>query len=413
MTSTTAQHPPILLCSEAGGGSGHVTTLATVARALAPQFRSRAIIARLDHADVLAKVCYRVSKGTHLARIPHAPESSVLSWVGWLQSRSFADPAIMKRDFDWWCEVMRAIRPALVVGDYAPTALMAARALGIRSAVTGVAFSLPPATLPRFPDLLTADQLAAHGTVLADVPPPDENAIRDTINHTLGPSGLPPLARLPEVYAADLSLPRGVSLWDPYTDHRDRPLLMPVDPMPPLQGRRGGEVFIYFSTSELKDPATIEALRRLPFDACLVAPRLTVEQAQQLAVNPRVRFSPVPLPRDEIVRRARVILCAGQGGTLSLAVLSGIPVLALPVQHEQLSNALRAAGHLSSVRVLPRAQRSAGAILGTLDDLWSRPALSAAARLMAMELRDAYGETAVAAYRRLLMPLLQTAAPAA
>ena len=63
--------------------------------------------------------------------------------------------------------------------------------------------------------------------------------------------------------------------------------------------------------------------------------------------------------------------------------------------------------------MLPRAQRSAGAILGTLDDLWSRPALSAAARLMAMELRDAYGETAVAAYRRLLMPLLQTAAPAA
>lgn len=409
MTSSKTQPPVILLCSEAGAGRGHATTLATVARALQPEFRSRAIIARLDHADILARSCYRVSRGTHLARLPQAPASGVLSWVGWLQTRSFADPAVMKRDFDWWLAAMRAIRPVLVVGDYAPTALMAARTLGIRTAVTGVAFSLPPATLPRFPALLTVDQLAAHGTVLSDAPPPDEDAVRDSINAALGPAGLPPLARLPEVYTADLSLPRGVSLWDPYAESRDRPLLMPVDPLPPLQGKRGDEVFVYFSTGELRDPETVEALRRLPFDACVVAQRLTPELVADLCTNPRLKISPVPLSKEEIVRRSRVILCAGQGGTLSLAVLSGIPVLALPVQHEQLSNSLRAAGHLGSVRVLPNAVRSADAILEVLAELWSKPAIAAAARLTAMDLRDAYGETAVEAYRRLLVPLAQEA----
>lgn len=399
----------VLLCCEAGAGRGHVTTLATVARALWPDHPCQAILARTTHADVLEPVCDRVDRGTHIGRVPQAPASSVLNWADWLLTRGFADPAILQPRFDWWCEALRAIRPGLVVADFAPTALLAARALGVRSVATGAAFGIPPSKLPQFPDYLTPQQAADHGTVLADAPPPDAAAICAAINLALGPRGLPPLAHLPQVYAADLALPAGVTLWDPYAAWRERPLLMPIDPLPPLQRRAGSEVFIYFSTAELEDVATCAALRRLPFAARLVAPGLTAELARDLAANPRLTIAPAPLSLNEIVARSRVILCAGQAGTLSLAVLAGIPVLALPVQLEQMSNALRAAAQLDSVRVLPRKLRSAEAILATLTELWVRPDLADAARQNAIQIRAQFGESAQESYRRLLMPLLQAA----
>jgi hypothetical protein len=395
-----------LLCSEAWQGRGHVTTLATVARALAPLWRSQGIIAQVDHADVLASVCDRVDRGMHLAPPPDAIPSPSLNWGGWLRMRGFGDPALLRWRFDWWVAALDAIRPALVVADFAPTALLAARARGIPSVVTGAAFSLPPATLARFPDLLSAAEEALQGAARPPAPPIDEDALRDSINTTLVPLGLPPLARLPEVFAADLSLPRGVAIWDPYDGLRDRPLLMPVAELPPLQRQPGAEVFIYFSTSELDDPATRAALLRLPYPATLAGLRLTEAQARDLSANPRITVAPALLPPAEIVRRARVIVCAGQAGTLALSVLAGVPVLALPAQHEQLSNALRAAAALGGVRVLPKARRSAEAILDTIAELWTRPAPAAAARLMAPDLRAAYVDSALDSFRRLLGPLL-------
>ncbi len=403
--------PRVLLCCEAGQGRGHVTTLATVARALAPVARSQAILAQTDHGDILERVCDRVDRGMGLAPVPGAPPSPALTWAGWLRVRGFGDADDLRRRFDWWALAMQSIRPALVVADFAPTALLAARARGIATVATGAAFGLPPATLARFPDLLTPAQDALHGTVRPDAPPPDEAAMCATINAVLGPLGLPPLAHLAEVYAADLSLPRGVAWWDPYDGLRDRPLLLPVEQLPLLQARRGAEVVIYFSTGELDDPATREALQRLPHDAVLVGTEPSPDQARDLARNPRLRLARGLLPQAEMVRRARVIICAGQAGTLSLAVLAGIPVLALPQQHEQLSNALRAAAHLGSVRVLPKVARSTGAILDSLAELWSGAGTATAARLMAMDLRDAYRESALDSYRRLLPPVLHDAVP--
>ena len=226
------------------------------------------------------------------------------------------------------------------------------------------------------------------------------------MNETLGPRGLPSLTWLPEVYAANQSLPHGVSLWDPYAHARDRPLVLPHTPLPPLQRNAGDEVFIYFSREELSEPAIVDALRQLPFKASLVAPVMTAEVSHKLSSNARLTILPQPLSREEIVRRSRVILCAGQAGTLSLGVLAGIPVLALPMQHEQLSNAMRAAEHLNTVRVLPRLSRNAQAIVDALDEVWSSPALGSAAKLYAQELREGYEGDALGTYRRALGQLL-------
>jgi UDP:flavonoid glycosyltransferase YjiC (YdhE family) len=312
----------------------------------------------------------------------------------------------LRPHFEWWSEALRAVRPSVVVADYAPTALLAARAHGIPTVAVGAAFGLPPSTLDRFPDLLTPKQAALHEPAGRELPAAEDNML-DCVNTTLAPLGVPMLARLPEVYAADLSLPHGVSAWDPYTSARGHPLVVPVDPLPPVQRRPGSEIFIYFSTDELHEPAICDALLRLSWRACLVAPGLAPELADLLRENPRLTVLPEPLSREEIVRRSRVILCAGQGGTLGLAALAGIPVLALPMQHEQLSNSLRAAENLSAVRALPKQKRSAEAILDMLNDVMNRPAIGAAARLEALDLRAAYATGAQDIYRRQIGSLLE------
>ncbi|KIC49768.1 hypothetical protein RA29_08960 [Tateyamaria sp. ANG-S1] len=396
----------MLLCCETGEGRGHVTTLATVARALGTSYAYRAIIPELKNADVLTPVCNQVDRGAVLYRLPGQPPAGAFTWAVWLRNRGYADPKILKAQFDWWSEAIRAVRPVLVVADYAPTALLAARAQGIPTVAVGAAFGLPPATLTCFPEVLTPEQAALHDPV-PDEPGPQEKPILDCVNTTLGPLGLSSLAHLPEVYAADLSLPHGVSAWDPYADARDRPLALPFASLPPLKREAGGEIFIYFSTNELAEPAIRDALRRLPFKALLVAPGMSPDMAADLARNPRLSALSAPLSPDQIVHRSRMVLCAGQAGTLSLAVLSGIPVLALPMQHEQLSNALRAAERLSSVRVLPKQVRSAGAILDVIAELWGQPAIGAAAQLAALDLRKMYKRDALSGYRDPIELLMQ------
>lgn len=388
----------VLLCCETGHGRGHVTTLATVARALGPRYTYKAIIPELKNADVLTPVCERVDRGAVLARLSGQPPAGAFTWAVWLRNRGYADPQVLKKQFDWWSEAMRAVRPVLVVADYAPTALLAARAQGIRTVAVGAAFGLPPATLKCFPELLTPVQAAMHDQV-SDDPAPQEDTIRDCVNATLGPLGLPSLTHLPEVYSAGLSLPQGVSHLDPYAEARDRPLVMPLDPLPVLKRGPGRGIFIYFSTKELAETAIRHALCRLPFEACLVAPGLSPSMARELARNPKLTIAPKPLSQGEIVRHSRMILCAGQAGTLSLAVLAGIPVVALPMQHEQLSNALRAAERLSAVRVLPKRMRSAERIIEVIAETWEKPSLGVAAQLTALELREAYTGDALSTYR--------------
>lgn len=397
----------VLLCCETGEGRGHATTLATVTRALGPRYACQAIIPRLDHADILKPVCTRVDRGAFLARLSGRPPPGRFNWAVWLHNHGYADAKILREQYDWWASALIAVRPALVVADYGPTALLAARAHGIPSVAVGATYGLPAPRLESFPDYLTREQAALQDPI-SDDPELREDDIRECVNETLGPLGLPSLARLPEIYAADLSLPHGVSIWDPYAKARTRPLVLPMDPLPPLKRQSSQKIFIYLSTPNLTEPAIWDALRRLPFDACLVPPPdLSPDIARKLARNPRLTIAPGPLPRNEIVQRSSMIVCEGQAGTLSLAVLTGLPVVALPMQHEQLSNALRAAEHLSSVRALPKQMRTADTIVDAITEIWEQPSLAASAQISARELRSAYTGDALSNYREPIRLLMQ------
>jgi hypothetical protein len=395
-----------LLANETGQGRGHVTTLATVARALSGRFDGIAALSRREHAGALTLLCRAVLPAPVLGRRPDAevlglpaeppPDAPAPrwadSWANWIGRRGFRNPDRLARQVRFWQDTIWQTGAALVVADYAPCALLAARALGVPSVVIGNAVGIAPPDMPAFPPLSEVP-----GGVLLD-----EGETVALANRALVPLGVPALDRLAQVFEATLQLPRGLALWDPYGPWRRAPLLLPIDRLPPLSTGDGHTVFAYLTVDQLAEPGMAATLATLDLPMKLVVPGLTAAQAAALAaVNPHLSIAAAPLPADEIARTARLIVCQGQAGTAALAVLAGVPMLALPQHNEQACNA-RGAAATGAHRMLAPAARSAAALSGTLRTMWEDAGLAARARTVAESARAAFPEPAEAVLARAL-----------
>lgn len=98
-----------------------------------------------------------------------------------------------------------------MVGDYAPTALLAARGLGIRSCAVGIGFTLPPAQRA-LPCLRDWESVAPQRLARA------EEHVLNTANTVLELHGAPPLPNAARLLLGDAAL---LSTW-PEFDHYGR-----------------------------------------------------------------------------------------------------------------------------------------------------------------------------------------------
>lgn len=383
-----------ILCCESGAGRAHLTALSIAAQALQPGTRCTALLGRRKHEAIIAPWCRSVHPAPAMRRVATtAPDAArLLPFASWLCARGFRDPETLERRFRWWQEAFWTLRPTLVVADFAPTALMAARSLDLPAVALGPSFALPP-------------EGAAATT---DPDDPHDRATCALINRTLGPLGARPIDRMEAVFDCARRYPRGLHIWDPFHPRPRWPAISPLPALPPRAGPLHGlgrdRVFAYLSTSELNETAILEAFARLARPTRLVAPGITPEARARLEANPALVLERAPLGHAEIAACARIIVCAGQSGISSLAVLTGVPMLALPMHQEQANNA-RGAAQLDSVRWRDRPGRSAEAILADIDALWLDPDAQTAARAAADDLRPQYASGARDIFRRELPAL--------
>ncbi|WP_020185968.1 hypothetical protein [Methylopila sp. 73B] len=369
-----------LLAWEGGAGRGHVVTLKTVAEALGDRFVFDAALCRMEHAAELEPVCELVFPGGALRprdahrRGPGAVHTA--TWGEFLGDLGFRDEAFLTRQIAWWQEVIRCRRIALVVGDFAPCALMAARSLGVPAVAIGVGYSCPPPDMPAFPIFMPE-----HAERLYD-----ERDIVAAVNRAATPLGVPEIDRLPAVYASDDQLARTLPMLDPYDGLRTRPLLPPVADLPtaPSDGS-GEEIFVYFSTTERDDPALMEALEDLGAPTRAFIPGLDAAVAGRLAAR-GVTVEAAPVPVDAIARRTRLLLSAGQHGILCLGLGAGLPQVAAPQHLEQGYHARRAA-EAGVMKVVSRDERSAEAFRAAVRSAYAQPVAAARARALAADLR--------------------------
>ncbi len=400
--SVRASPPRALLANDFGGGRGHVVRLARLGQALGGHFQFDAALPWLAYEGELSALNAQVliSPGLryapeHLAR-RHGPGRVVTAtWGEYLGDLGFDRVDHIREIVGWWRRAMQERDTALLIADYAPLAQLAARSLGIPCVVTSQGYGLPPAHLPIFPIIQAEASVRLH----------DEAQLLANVNVVAGEIGLPPLAGLPEVHRAELSLVHTFDFLDPYRALRREPCLPPVNDYSPALASDGDEVFVYFSSNELETPGVVEALERLPMPRRGFLLQPTPEVSARLAASGMVLESS-PVPVADIVRRSRLLLHAGQHGILSLGLLAGLPQVAVPQNLEQLFHAQRveAAG---VARVIARRECEEERLHRSVMALYEDGTARDTARCLAMSLRAGLDATPKDLLARAVAPLCE------
>ena len=322
---------------ELGGELGHAMACRTLARALEARGHETAFAFRelhqLDALDLSGRAIYQAPVSLREGLGAGVP----MSWADMLLGCGYANEDELAGLVAGWMQLLRACRAELVVADYAPTALLAARILGMKRVDYSNGFAIPPrvAPMPAF-----RSDVRVEPAVLAA----RESLALASVNAVLARHGAAPIAALHEQLAVDASFlctfpeldhygqrPRA-EYWGPrYSIEAGAEVRWPYG--------EGPRVLVYLRGSDPRIDAVIEALlahrcRVVAYIPGLDAGRRARLQSAQRSVNDvPVRLAGLLADCDLFVNHA--------GNVVGAALMHGVPQLVLPAQYEQLVTAAR------------------------------------------------------------------------
>jgi UDP:flavonoid glycosyltransferase YjiC (YdhE family) len=388
----------ILLAGEGGAGLGHVHSLRSIAEALGNGFAFDGVYYLDEALPVLEPVCEEVFRGPALSIWGRSLRPEVKdenwSWANYLEITGFRSPLIIAQQMFWWRSLIKMREIDLVICDYAPRAMLAARTLGIPVALTGTGYGVPPDGLETFPALMNR---SAETFV-------DEKAMIDAVNAACAIRGLAPIRRLPEMFDCDVKLPRGLGFLDPYQGLRREPLLPRPTSFSRTVARDGREVFVYFSNIKDDSDILLEAIGELELPVRAFIPWLKPEKAAALRAAGVIVEQEAVSPND-IARRSRLVVSYGQPATLATGLAAGLPQLAFPQHVEQLVHAERAA-RTEAARFVPRKALTKASFIDTVRAAYADDGLTAAARRLAPAVRAEMSVDVAEEIRERMRPVL-------
>lgn len=242
------------------------------------------------------------------------------------------------------CKAWRAswalLQPALMVFDHAPTALLAARGLGIPRLAMGNSFAVPLRGCPMPPYRWWEDNRAVQAR-LAET---EARATRNA-NAVLGPLGAPLLHQVSDLYEVERSLVCSHPAMDVYGQRETSAYIGPINNIdngvePVWPEGDGPAVFAYLKPGYAHFEAVLDAMNRHGEARFLVYAPGTPEVLLRRHTLPRLRFSAQPLRMRSVVEQCAAVVCHA-GGVTDVALQAGRPVLLLPAQMEQLMTSQR------------------------------------------------------------------------
>lgn len=316
-----------LLAWELGGNLGHLAPL----RALAHQLRAqghRVSFALRDLASAESRLEPELGarfQAPVLRSPAQIPPPRQPSYAGLLEACGYADAVGLAAHLRAWRTLMTGLGCDRLYADHAPTALLAARGLGLPRVHFGTGFSVPPCTQPFAP----FDEEA----------PPDpgmlqsqETRVRDVINLAQNRLGLAPLDRLQDLFGTARALVTSYRELDHYTVPRAEPYLglpdfsfgaRPLWPTP-----RAPRLFAYLRPSAQLAPL----LAALQASRAHVLVRIAGATASQLAGYARPNF--LIVDRDvhlgQAAQSCDAFISYAAHGTVAEMLLAGRPGLLLP-----------------------------------------------------------------------------------
>ncbi|MGE5616896.1 MAG: glycosyltransferase [Bacillota bacterium] len=329
----------VLFAWEFGGDLGHVRRIVPIARELRAighepvlAFRDLTALAAHVHEDFEWLAAPRL-------RGRAQPNPSPLNASDILLNLGFGDPPGLSGALRAWLALFNILDPALIVADYAPTALLAGRAAQRARITLGTGFALPP----------RADPLPA----LRSWAPCDEATLRGIDGRLLAaidaalqrlPKGAQALRHVSSLYDSRAHLLCTFPEIDPFGPRDDVEYLGPQADGSGIRvswtsAKR--KVFAYLKPRDARFGAIVSALDRLGAEAIVAAPGLDPQDAAALATS-RVRVFAEPVDLETVLPDCDLCVCPGGPGLVARAWLAGVPMGLAPMQLEQFLVARRA-----------------------------------------------------------------------
>lgn len=336
----------IHLSWEMGGGLGHAGRLKPLAQALLARghrvsmslrdlVHTHRLLADLDVPKLQAPVWLHRAVGLPPTQ---ANLAEILLSCGYLEANAIEGLV------QGWRDQFGLLRPDLLVADYAPTALLAARTMGLPSVTLGIGFYMPPQD-QALPPLRDWESLPPERMAAA------EARVLGTANAVLALHGAPPLARACDLWLGDVPL---LCTW-PELDHYGRaelpagarwygPNFLPqTGEAPRWPAGDGPKVFAYLKTEHPDHGALLQALADAGCRTLCYLPEVAAGKAPPL-LSPRIHYAAGPVSLSEAFSDdCALCICHAGEATLVQALLAGVPVLLLPMQTEQFLMARRVA----------------------------------------------------------------------
>ena len=323
----------ILLTWELGGELGHLAQLSALARALGERGH-RVTLALRDLAQ--AHRFFADTDAVLLQAPVWLPRMSmqrpITCLADTLQLQGYLETATLHSLVRAWRALIDMVAPDLIACDYSPTALIAARGIAVPRIVIGTGFAEPPPGRPiavwrQGPD---AAALAAR----------QETRVVRTINSVLERERLPAIAALSDLYTAAATFITTFPELDVYAGQRRDatycvphaaaatlpPALWPDSPAP--------RILAYVKPDYPYLAAVLNALSRSGACVFVVCPGADPALLQPF-VSTGFAFTNAVVDLKTALEAAACFVAHG-AGALAQSLLAGKPVLALPMQQEQL-----------------------------------------------------------------------------
>ena len=322
----------VLLTWELGGGLGHLGNLYF----LASNFVRRGHYVSMALRDLPRAQVFFGELPVDYFQAPFRPEVPIntvavpATYADLLYNVGFGDAGELRELVERWLTIFSESQPDLIICEHSPTALLAARQSDLPRIVCGAGFFCPPAG-----ELLPVLRPWRVGQRQALVD--SETRVLERTNLALAGLGSRPLARLSELYSdvsADLLLtfpemdhfgPRTANYWGPWFWSKGVACEWP-------QGDRP-RVFAYLKPSRGLE-SLFSALNRLRLSSLVSCDGIPLKQQAQFHSN-TLRFTDSPVDVRKVSEECDIAITNANQATLGAILLSGKPLLMLPLHLEQ------------------------------------------------------------------------------
>lgn len=263
---------------------------------------------------------------------PLNPPRPPVSYAELLFFFGYLDASRLTAMIKAWTNLMTLIKPDLLIADHAPTALVAARVLGIPRATIGPGFELPPATSP-LPNMRPWLNVSPERLMQS------ERRVLRTIKAVMETLSAKPLERLSDIFECATHFLITVSELDPYPS-RDAaqyygPIFAPANgEIPEWPQGRGPKVFVYLKPGYQQLEVVFAALAALEARAAAFISGLSMDKRAKIE-NSTTIISHRPYDIERAASECDFGVCHAGHGTTCALLMKGKPLLLLPMQLEQ------------------------------------------------------------------------------